>query len=210
MLSRLNDIIYSNRCEVIEIEPSQRYIYPIFKNASGSIREYALDQNRKFFFNEQLRKIKIIDIIIRDPLSRFLSGFNTFIWNTKQDNPNLDIDTIIYFAETYLFLNRHYAPQITWLVNLSKYLDKNAKLWLRGMDSINEYTRWTILPNEEKILSKEVSDRLTANIHNQPYLKLDNLLLELINQQLTFKEIMAYIEHQDPVAYSKLSCIALD
>jgi len=33
MLSRLDDVIYPNRCEVIEIEPSQRYIYPIFKNA---------------------------------------------------------------------------------------------------------------------------------------------------------------------------------
>ena len=210
MLSRIDDIIYPNRCEVIEIEASQRYIYPIFKNGSGSIRDYALDQKRKFFFNEQLCKIKTIDVIIRDPLRRFLSGFNTFIWNTKRDNPNLDIDTIIYFAETYLFLNRHYAPQITWLINLSKYLDKNAKLWLRGMDSINEYTKWAITPIEEKILSKEVSDRLTANAYNQPYLKLDNLLLELVNQQLTFKEIMAYIEHQDPTAYSKLKCIALD
>lgn len=210
MLSRLDDIIYPNRCEVIEIKSSQRYIYPIYKNASTSIRDYALDQKYKFFFNEQIRRIKKIDVIIRDPLTRFLSGFNTFIWTVKRDHPTLDLDTIIYFAESYLFLNRHYAPQITWLINLHKYLDENTKLCFYGMNSIANYTQLTLIPDEKKILSAEVIERLKFNIHNQIYLKLDNLLVELIGKELTFKEVLSYIKQQDPQVYSKLSCIALD
>jgi hypothetical protein len=210
MLSRIDDIIYPNRCEVIEIEPSQRYIYPIFKNASGSIKNYAIDQKYKFLLNKQIHKIKTIDVVLRDPLSRFISGINTYVFNTKRDNPELDLNTIIYFAENYLFLNRHYAPQIIWLIHLSKYLNNDTKLYLRGMDAVTEYTPLVHLPPEGKILSDKIINRLKTNIHNQVYLKLDNLLLELVDQKLTFKEILLHIKQQDMVAYSKLSCIAPD
>ena len=95
MLSRLDDIIYPNRCEVIEIEASQRYIYPIFKNGSGSITEYAKIQKLKILINEQIRKLSDINVIIRNPQERFISGFNTYVYNTKQENSQLDLDTIM-------------------------------------------------------------------------------------------------------------------
>jgi len=210
MLSRLDDIIYPNRCEVIEIEASQRYIYPIYKNGSGSIKWYAVDKKYKSLLNEQLQKLQSIDVIIRDPLTRFISGVNTYVFNTKRDNPNLDINTILYFVENYLFLNRHYSPQLSWLINLSRYIDKNTKLNLYGMESLAEFTPLTIVPDEKKILDADVIQRLNTNIHNEIYLRLDKQLFNLIGQQLTFTEILKYIKVQDPIAYSKLKCIALD
>ena len=210
MLSRIDDIIYPNRCEVIEIEASQRYIYPIFKNGSGSIKWYAVDKKYKSLFNEQLQKLQSIDVIIRDPLTRFISGVNTYVFNTKRDNPNLDINTILHFVENYLFLNRHYSPQLGWLINLSRYIDKNTKLNLYGMESLTEFTPLTVVPDEEKILDANVIQRLNTNIYNEIYLRLDKQLFNLIGQQLTFTEILKYIEIQDPIAYSKLKCIALD
>jgi hypothetical protein len=210
MLSRLDDIIYPNRCEVIEIEASQRYIYPIFKNGSSSLLEYARQQNYKILLNEQIKRISIIDVILRDPMSRFLSGVNTYVYNTKQEHPELDVDTIIYFAENYLFLNRHYAPQLSWIINLSKYTNTLAVLQLHDMLILNKFTPLSIKPNETNMLSSEVIDRLKNNIHNEMYQRLDHLLLELVGKEITINEILAYLKAQDPIAYSKLSCIALD
>ena len=119
MLSRIDDIIYPNRCEVIEFSDPQRFVYPIFKNGSSSLTEYARQQGYKTLLNEQIKKIKIIDVILRNPQDRFISGLNTFLWMTKRDHPDLDTKTILHFAENYLFLNRHYAPQISWLINLT-------------------------------------------------------------------------------------------
>jgi len=200
MLSRIDDMIFPNRCEVIEIEASQRYIYPIFKNGSSSIIEYTQAQKRKVLFNDQIKKISDIDIILRDPLERFISGINTYVFNTKRDNPQLDVDTIIYFAETYLFLNRHYAPQFSWLVNLTRYAGKNTNLHLYGMESLKEYTPLSIKSNKTMLLSPDVIDRLKSNIHNEMYLRIDNLLLSLVGQALTFDEILNYLKEKDPKA----------
>ena len=200
MLSRIDDIIFPDRCEVIEIESSQRYIYPIFKNGSSSLNEYAQSQKCKILFNEQIRKLPNINVIIRNPQERFISGVNTYVYNLLKDNPKLDLDTVIYFAETYLFLNRHYAPQFSWLVNLTRYTDKNTKLHLLGMDSLKEFTPLDIKPNETQLLSAEVVDRLNTNIHNEMYLRIDNLLLRLVGQVMTFDEILKYLKEQDPKA----------
>ena len=200
MLSRIDDIIFPDRCEVIQLTP-QRFIYPIYKNGSSSINEYAQAQKCKILFNEQIRKLTDINVIIRNPQERFVSGFNTYVYNTLRDNPDLDLDTIIYFAETYLFLNRHYAPQFSWLVNLARYVDKNTtKLHLHGMDSLKAFTPLIISPPEKKILSQEVVDRLNTNIHNEMYLRIDNLLLSLVGQAITFDEILKYLKEQDPKA----------
>ena len=200
MLSRIDDIIFPNRCEVIEIEASQRGIYPIYKNGSSSLNEYAQAQKLKILFNKQIRKLSDINVIIRNPQERFISGFNTYVYNTKQENPQLDLDTIIYFAETYLFLNRHYAPQFSWIVNLTRYAGKNTKLHLYGMESLTEFTPLSIKPNETMVLSPEVVDRLNSNIHNEMYQRIDNLLLSLVGQALTFDEILKYLKEKDPKA----------
>ena len=209
MLSRLDDIIYPNRCEVIELAP-QRFFYPIFKNGSSSFHEYARQNNCKILLNEQIKRTPVIDVVLRDPMQRFLSGFNTYVYNTKRDNPELDVNTIIYFAEQYLFLNRHYAPQLSWLVNLSRYANKNTGLRLHDMSAISKYTGISTKPEESNMLSDEVVARLKKNIHNEMYQRLDHCLLELIGQEVTFKEILEHLERQDPTAYSKLKCIALD
>lgn len=206
MLSRLDDIIYPNRCEVIEIEASHRYIYPIFKNGSSSITEYAAKQKYKILLNEQIKRIDTIDVVLREPAARYVSGIKTFVHNIKRDNPALDLATILYFAENYLFLNRHYAPQLSWLVQLSRYTTADTKLKLVGMESLGDYTPLSVSPPETVAIDYKIS----SNIHNEMYIRLDNLLMNLIGQELTFTEILEYIKQQDPVAYQKLKCIALD
>ena len=210
MLSRIDDIIYPNRCEVIEFRDPQRFVYPIFKNGSTSLKEYASQQGYKTLLNGQIDRIAAIDIILRDPMERFISGFNSYVYNTKRDNPNLDLDTIIHFAETYLFLNRHYAPQLSWLLNIKKYLNCNAKLRLHDISSLSTFTPLSIKPAEENLLNTQVVERLKTNIHNEMYIRLDSLLLQLIGQDMTFIDIMSYLHTRDPIAYSKIQCTVQD
>ena len=94
MLSRIDEIIYPNRCEVVEFSDPQRFVYPIFKNGSSSLTEYARQQGYKTLLNEQIKRISIIDVVLRDPMDRFLSGFNSYVYNTKTENPNLDLNTV--------------------------------------------------------------------------------------------------------------------
>jgi hypothetical protein len=200
MLSRIDDIIYPNRCEVIEMA-SQRYIYPIFKNGHSSLVYHARDEKFKTLINEQIKRLDVIDIILRNPIDRFISGINAYVYNEKLENPQLDVNTIIYFAETYLFLNRHYAPQISWLLNLNRYASPAAKLRLHSMSALSEFTPLTWRPREDNMLSESDIVRLKSNPHNEIYLKLDQLLVDLIGQELTFAEILEYIKIKEPSIY---------
>lgn len=207
MLSQINEIIYPNRCEVVKIKDQDVYVYPIFKNGSSSILEYAKRNQYKILLNEQLKNLTSINVILRDPKSRYISGLKTFVYNTLKENPGLDKDTILYFAENYLFLNRHYSPQITWLINLNRYT--GAKLKLHGMESLAEFTPWNLRPPEDLIFDDQLIEKLGNNVNNEIYLELDTMLLELIGQELSFADILKYIK-KNPVAYSKLKCIAPD
>ena len=205
MLSRLDEIIYPNRCEVIEIVPSQRYFYPIYKNGSSSIKDYAKLQQYKILLNKQIERIDQIDVVIRNPVERYLSGIKTFVYNTKRDNPELDENTILWFSEQYLFLNRHYAPQISWLEHLAGYIRLDTKLKLVGMESLSDYTPLNNKPPENIYFTDKIKERLSNNTHNEMYLRLDNCLVDLIGQKLTYIEILEYIRNKDPHAYVKLS-----
>lgn len=208
MLSRIDEIVFPNRCEVIEIQASHRYIYPIFKNGSTSIFEYAQQQKYKILFNDQIKRAKVIDVVLRDPVKRYISGFNTFVYNTKRDNPSLDLDTIIYFAKTYLFLNRHYTPQLFWLEHLNKYSDPDSILRFCGMDQIPAYSPLHTGPDEEFILSESIVNELVNDEHVKMYLELDNILLELVNNSLTYNQVLAHLRQYHPIGYTK--CIARD
>jgi hypothetical protein len=208
MFSQIDDIIFPDRCEVIIMDNNP--VYPIFKNGSSSLLRHAEASKHKILVNNQIQRLSKINIILREPEYRFLSGINSFIFNLKKENPKLDLQTILYFAENYLFLNRHYAPQLSWLMNLNRFSNKNAVFHLQGMEDLAKYTPLVVLPEEKNLLDSKTLDRLRTNIHKEMYIRLDNVLLQLVGQKLTFKEIVQCLKEQDSVAYSKLKCIALD
>ena len=153
-------------------------------------------------FNEQLKRIDTIDIILRNPEDRFISGVNTFVWNLITERPNFSKDTILYFVENYLFLNRHYAPQLSWMINLFRYTTEKTKFNFVGMDKITDYTSFHAIPSaEDKILDDATITRLKNNTKNEHYLKLDSALLELINNTWTRKQILAHLMNRQPQAF---------
>lgn len=201
MLSGLDDVIYPNRCEVIEIEPSQRYIYPIYKNGYTSININSTEQKHRRYYNEQITKLTNIDIIVRNPTERFVSGVNTFVWNLMRDYPKLDKETILHFVKHYLFLNRHYSPQLSWIINLARYLAPDAKLKIAGMESIGDYTSLHVKPEAMWILDDETVQELRQLTINQMYIRLDKRLFDLIGKSWTVRQIIVHLMNRDPQAF---------
>lgn len=201
MFSEIDKTIFPDSCEVLEIVPSQLFVYPIFKNGSSSLTESITTMGWKTITESGIPDIKTpITVFLRDPKERFISGVNTFLQHCHRDYKDLDTRTILFFVEKYLFLNRHYAPQFFWLINLARY--SQAPLKFQHMDDISQltshYTRAGVTTPTEEFLK---------SIHEFPwsqlelYFFLDQLLIEHIGKQMTFAELIAKIKHTQPSLY---------
>ena len=202
MLSHLDRILFPDRCEVIEIIPSQRYVYVIFKNGHSSFLSYRLKNNCRILINQQIQKINNIDIIIRNPQDRLISGINTFVQHTLRDNPQLDSSTVEWFSQNYLHLDRHYYLQFSWLLNLARYLDTDTKLNFLSMADIGAITGFDEKPFGVTAASDELIKQITLIKNNEMYQRVDMVIFECIGQSLTFDELLKHIKKSDPAAYN--------
>jgi hypothetical protein len=202
MFSELDSTIFPDSCEVIEIVPSQHYVYPIFKNGSSSLHETQTLTGWNSFFNNEITEITCpITVYLRDPQDRFVSGVNTFVQHCHRDFDNLDTNTILHFVKNYLFLNRHYAPQFFWLINLARY--STAPLILQNLDSINQIVDM----NDSAGVSPPTKDLLDQikNCSGQRlelYMFLDQLLIDHIGQTVTFEQLITEIKQQHTDLYN--------
>jgi hypothetical protein len=202
MLSHLDRIIFPDRCEVIEVIPSQRYVYVIFKNGYASFSSYQKTNPRRIFINQQIQKLTNIDVIVRDPQDRLISGINTFIQHTIRDNPDLDPTTVEWFALNYLCLNRHYASQFSWLLNLARYLKVDTKLNFLSMDAVGEITGFNIKPRGVLPVSTELIEKISLIKNNEMYNRIDTVIFDCIGQTMTFAQLLQHIKTTDPDAYA--------
>ena len=201
MLLHLDRVLFPNRCEVIEIIPSQRYVYAIFKNGYSSFTLAAKQNKWPIRINEQIQKIANIDIIIRNPKDRLISGINTFIQNSVKNNPTLDSNTVQWFALNYLYLDRHYCSQFLWLLNLARYLNADATLNFLPMAEIGNITNLDIKPKGVAAPTHELIDQVTQIKNNEMYQRIDQTILECIGQTMTFNQLLQNIKVLDPAAY---------
>ena len=201
MLSYLDPILFPDECEILQL-PNGRFIYPIYKNGSSSLHRMGLPVVKN------LADCKEIDVLIREPYERFLSGVNTFIKNL---DPGLDKTTILYFVKNYLFLNRHYCPQFFWLLNLQRF--SQAKIRLLRFSELNTITTFknNISPENYMSLASEFNNKVHF------YLQLDKILYyDLINQTVDFKDIIHYLKtnytkvYDEIITRSKNLCSVLD
>jgi hypothetical protein len=201
MLSHLDRSLFPDRCEVIEIIPSQRYVYVIFKNGHSSFLSYQKTNNCRIFINQQIKKINSIDVIVRNPHDRLISGINTYIQHTIRDNPTLDPVTVEWFAQNYLHLDRHYGTQFSWLLNLARYLDVNTKLNFLSMTDIGKITGLNEKPKGVRAASANLVDSIAQIKNNELYQRIDAVVFECIDQSMTFAELLQHIKTSDYDAY---------
>jgi len=200
MLSHLDRIVFSDRCEVIEVVPSQRYVYAIFKNGRSSLYEAAKQNGWRIRFNEQIQRINSIDVIIREPRERLISGINSFIKSTVRDNVGLDAHTVKWFALNYLYLDNHYGPQFLWLINLSRFCNPDTKLNFLPMRSIKLITDINKDPGFGSA-SPELAAEIDLIKHSEMYQRIDQVIYDTIGQSMTFSQLWQHLRHTDPAAY---------
>jgi hypothetical protein len=201
MLSHLDRVLFPDRCEVREIISSQRYVYVIFKNGHSSINTSRLTDPQRIHINEQIQRINTIDIIIRNPRDRLISGINTFIQHTLRDNPELDPATIEWVALNYVSLDRHYASQFVWLLSLARYLNPTATLNLLPMSIIGDLTGRDSKPDGVLQSDPALIEKISSIKNNEMYQRIDLAIFKCVGQSLTFKELLQQIKTTDPVAY---------
>lgn len=192
MFTRLDDILYPSKVEVIHFEDKGKYIYPIFKNGSTAIYRNQEINKYKSLVNEQIRKLTDIDVFLRNPKERYQSGFQTFIHN----NFELDYQTVFRLGQQGHILDRHYLPQINWLLNLMRYLDPSAKIHIHNIQMLVHYAPGNDRPQKSNL-------EVPMNTWTEMALRLDWILWnDMSGQGWTPREILTKLAEDDTLAYS--------
>ena len=127
MLTHWNKLLNTD-CIVIDVGPDT--IYPIFKNGSSSLMAVA----DKTYINKQISNCNNINILLRDPEERFVSGINEYC--KLNDLDVKDTWELVYDDK---IINRHFAPQWVWLFHLYKFY--RGKVILKPFETINDYCK---------------------------------------------------------------------
>ena len=196
MLTALDGELFSKDCEVVHVPSHDLRIYLIQKNATSSLRDEAKIQNWPIFRNQELIRFDHVDVYLRDPESRCISGINTFIQHLVRDNPRLDLATCESLATKFCFLNRHYLPQWHWLVNLARFISPGCMIRLHALEDLEHVTgrrnRAGVRP-----LTDPDKHRLRAMLGDiDLWLLLDKILLGRIGQSLSWSQLLdLYKDH---------------
>lgn len=204
MISYLDPILFPDEILVIELTKN-RYVYPVFKNGSSSLFEEA----ENVLSLEQIKKIEHVEVFVREPFERFVSGVQTYL----RLNPHLDRATALTMIDEYLFLNRHFTLQFHWIMNLVRF---NPDVWMlfRPMSELDTATdlTWNALTRDQTLV-----DYFSENEKLWFYLQLDKVLTEdFIGQSVKMNMILAHIKVNYPLLYeetierTKELCAVLD
>lgn len=203
MLSQIDNIIFPDRCDVLEVA-AQRYVYPIFKNGSSSLTA----QGFKLLPASKLPDDAVVDVFVRDPYERFLSGVSTYL----RYNTHLEHKTALHFISEYLFLNRHYCPQYHWLVNLQRHAQ--VPMRILPIDAISEITDYR---TNHHGTNPELAMHFNNNAKVQFYMQLDKVLVEnLLFKTVDMKSVNSTLQlcypdvYNEVVQRSKDICTVLD
>jgi hypothetical protein len=191
MFTEIDKILYNNKCEVIQT--SHSFIYPIFKNGSSSLYKEAAENKWKIIINYQIKNCDEIVVFLRNPYERINTGVSTYVQNCL--NQNLDEKTVLWFIKNYLFLDRHYLPQIFWIINLGKYIKKDCKLIIKDINDLKIYTRFEKNKSETKKYFLE-DEKL------QFYIQADEYLYSKINTYITLPEFFESYKRENSYGYN--------
>jgi len=194
MRTALDIELFPDLCEVVSLPLHSQWVYLIQKNGNSSLKHQQTRDNLAVFANDEIRALDYVDIYIRNPRDRYVSGVNTYLQHLQRDYPELDFSTAFWFAKQYKFLNTHYLPQFHWLANLARYLHNNAKIRFRNFKDFGAITdfksRAEVTPPSKDFVTMLLKDNHSIEL----WLYLDQILLELAGQEFTWNELLEYYQ----------------
>jgi hypothetical protein len=192
MLSYIDPVLFPDECKILQVS-ADRYIYPIFKNGSSSLRKSGFKEINP----QEFAGLDTVEVFLRDPFDRYVSGVQTFLSHL---GPELDRETVLHLIDQYLFLNRHFCLQFHWLVNLARHTP--ARIHVKSIKELNNDTdyNWNMTVRDQ-----ELFDRFDKNSRLKFYLELDRILIDdFMNQTVHFKHIVQHIKHEYPTLYQEV------
>ena len=192
MFAYIDPILFPDECEVLQVS-ADRHVYTIFKNGSSSLRKTGY----KKINPEQLRELKVVEVFLRDPLDRYVSGVQTYLKNL---GPGYDRETVLKLIDQHLFLNRHFSLQFHWLVNLARHTPAQIQI-----HSVSELKDLTSLNKNKMIRDTDLTARYSANARLMFYLELDRILIDdFMGQTVSFKDVVAHVKQHHPMLYQEV------
>ena len=159
-------------CTVIDIGPHT--VYPIFRVGYTSL----IADAGNTYINKQISKCQHIDILIRDPGDRFVSGINEYC---KQNN--LDVEETWNLVEQDKLVDRHFAPQYVWLLHLYKFY--KGTITIRPFKHIKKITS----------VHKSKGEKKMAVALLKSFVEIDYALTEHYNETFELGELIKRYRH---------------
>lgn len=165
--------LLNTECKVIRL--GDNYVYPIFRNGSTSL----FKSQEQLYTNEQITACDNIQILIRDPKLRFVSGINEY--GRRND---IDVQKVYADAKTGKLVDRHFAPQSMWLLHLYKYY--KGDVTLRHFHDIGKFTdkHNHVFPGDKVYVSAL-----------EEYVEVDYKLVYLVDRTLPLGDIIKETRH---------------
>jgi len=199
MLDYLGKILFSDDVEVLEIVPQHRYVYLIFKNGSTSLRK----SNYLAVNNQDLKNLTNIEVFVRNPHDRFLSGVQTYI---SKFGAEYDTQTILNLISQYLYLDKHFCPQLYWILNLSRFT--SAKLTIRPFEELSLITKHM---TNQSTPDPQLAEFFKTDPKILYYNEMDEVLtVNLIGKTVTVEEILHTLKENYTELYNDTFKTAID
>jgi hypothetical protein len=154
-------------CVVIGI--GERLLYPIYRNGSTSLTR-ACDRQ---YINNQITALNHIDVIIRDPVTRFVSGINEYSRQHK-----IDVPQVCELIKHENLVDRHFSPQYVWLCHLYRFF--KGTVTLRPLTAISDYCDNHFYRSKSTITVQPVKE----------FVEIDYRLLEQLDQKQKLQDII--------------------
>lgn len=167
MLNHWSSLLTTD-CNVIKVK--NFIIYPIFRSGWTSLTYVAT----KTYTNKEIAVFDNINVLIRDPKDRFISGVNYYC----QTN-NLDVKKTWLLISKGKLIDRHFAPQFLWLMHLYKFY--KGTITIKPFSSIGEFT---------SVHKKKNHTKKTAIPLLKKFIDVDNKLMNHYHETINLKTII--------------------
>lgn len=166
MLTHWNKLLNT---DCVVVRTNNKFVYPIFRNGYSSL----MKTHQQKFINEEIGMLDHINVVIRNPEARFVSGVNEYC---RQNS--LDIKSTHDAIKAGEIVDRHFAPQYIWLLHLSKYY--KGLITIRLFDHLDQYTS-----------AHENKSPVKVNVPIlDEYVTVDKSLTDYYNQEINLLDIV--------------------
>jgi len=171
MLKHWSNLLNTD-CVVVDI--GKHTVYPIFRVGHNTLMSVC---NKKYV-NEEIQNCNHVDVIIREPEARFVSGVNEYC--TQHD---LNIDTTCKLISDGKLYDRHFTPQYVWLMNLYRFY--------KGFVTIRPFNYISNITDIHLHKSRSNTDVPVC----EQFVKVDRHLIKYYNETVNIKYLIERYKH---------------